>query len=399
MGIIRIAFLCLLLAMGAAYAQSDLGIITGTVTDPAGALMPGVRIEAQNSETRALHQVASNSTGSYTIAQLPAGTYQISVSLPGFKPFVRTGIAVLGSQTIRIDIVMSMVTSDEVLTNESIIQLVKVGIDEDVIISKIQNSQHNFDLSVQGMVSLKSSGVSDRLMHFMMNPTRPPEAKSAPTPAAPIEAPAKPAAPKEPPKTAESPAPTSAPSLPKTAETPASASSPGLPKASEAPADTASPNLPKELGVYVKRGDRWVGVQSEVVTYHTGGTLARLATGGIVQNDLYGRLDGAHSPTVVRIPLEFLIVVPEGVDITEYQLLHLRGQRKNREFLSVIGGIFSSSGGAKRDLLQFEGKKITGRSYAIDLPNLETGEYGFLQADTAASTSKVGKMFTFRVLE
>jgi cell division septation protein DedD len=386
MGMIRIAFVYFLLAMGAAFAQSDLGTITGTVTDPAGALMPGVRVEAQNTRTKALHQVASTSTGNYTIAQLPAGTYQISISLPGFKPYVRTGITVLGAQTIRIDIVMTMLTSDEILTNESIIRLVKVGIDEDVIISKIQNSQCNFDLSVQGMVSLKESGISDRLMHLMMNPTKQPEAKATPPPAVPTETPAKPVAPKESPKTAEAPAPTPAPSLPKTAEVPAPAAAP-------------TPSHPKEIGVYVKRDERWIEIQSEVVTYHTGGMLARLATAGVVQNDLYGRVNGAHSPSVIQNPLEFLIIAADGVAITEYQLMHLREERKTREFLAVIGGIFSSSGGAARDLLKFEGTKVASRTFSVKLSKLDPGEYGFLMADATTSSSKVGKMFTFRVVE
>ena len=144
-----------LLAAGVVFAQNNLGSITGTVTDSAGALMPGVRIEARNMETGALLQVASSPTGMYTIAQLPAGAYQISVSLPGFKQYVRTGITVVEAQVMRIDIVMVMLSSDETLTNDSVIQLLKAGIAEDLIISKIRESQHSFDLSVEGMVALK----------------------------------------------------------------------------------------------------------------------------------------------------------------------------------------------------------------------------------------------------
>jgi hypothetical protein len=59
----------------------------------------------------------------------------------------------------------------------------------------------------------------------------------------------------------------------------------------------------------------------------------------------------------VNTPLDFLIYSPEGVAITEYQLLHLRESGNSREFRSMTGGVIHSSGGAKRDAIEFEGKK------------------------------------------
>ena len=59
------------------FAQSDRGTITGTVSDPAGAVVAGAAIEAKNVATGAVYQGASSATGNYTIAQLPAGAYQL----------------------------------------------------------------------------------------------------------------------------------------------------------------------------------------------------------------------------------------------------------------------------------------------------------------------------------
>ncbi len=364
-----IVFASLFLATGGVFAQGSHGSITGTITDSAGALMPGVRVEARHAGTDALYQVASGSSGVYALSQLPPGSYQISVALPGFKQYIRTGITVLESQVIRIDIAMTMLSSDEVLTNESVIQLIKVGIDEDLIISKIQDSRHNFDLSVQGMVALKESGVSDRLMHFLMDTTKPPEAKAAAEPVRPAVAPPPPPPIKEPPKAAETPA-------PKT--------------------ETA---FPAEVGVYVKADKKWVEIQPEVVVWQTGGMLKRFATAGIVQGDVNGKIKGAHSGNIVSSPLEFLIVASEGVTIADYQLLHLREQRDAREFRTVTGGIFSASGGATRDAIAFEGAKIASRAFSVKLATLEAGEYGFLptSASTPSSSANVGKMYTFRV--
>lgn len=62
---------------------------------------------------------------------------------------------------------------EETLTNDSIIQLLRAGFEEDLIISKIQKTKHNFDLSTEGMVALKQGGVSSRLIQFMMDPAQP----------------------------------------------------------------------------------------------------------------------------------------------------------------------------------------------------------------------------------
>ena len=113
---ILITLTCMLLMCGIAFAQSDRGTITGTISDPAGALIPGASIEAKNSETGALYNVASTSTGNYTLAQLPIGVYQLSVSVPGFKQFVRTGITVLVAQTLRIDVSLEVGEITETVT-------------------------------------------------------------------------------------------------------------------------------------------------------------------------------------------------------------------------------------------------------------------------------------------
>jgi hypothetical protein len=171
-----------------------------------------------------------------------------------------------------------------------------------------------------------------------------------------------------------------------------------VPGTVEAPPAKVAPSLPAEVGIYARRGEQWIEIQPEIVTYHTSGIFARLATAGAVQNDVNGRVKGAHSRNVLQAPLEFLIVAAEGVAITEYQLFQLRGQRDNREFLSVIGGFFSSSGGATRDLLQFESAKLQSRAFSIKMARMAIGEYGFLLGG-AASPGKEGKMYTFRVVE
>ncbi len=99
-----IAFCFLVLIASAAFAQSDRGTITGTITDPAGAMVPSASVEAKNVNTGAVYQAASSQTGNYVIAQLPAGPYQLTVSVQGFKQYIRTGLTVPVAQTLRIDV-------------------------------------------------------------------------------------------------------------------------------------------------------------------------------------------------------------------------------------------------------------------------------------------------------
>jgi hypothetical protein len=107
---------CLLLAAGTAFGQAARGTITGTIADPAGAMIPGGIIEARNSETGALYKVASTSTGNYTLADLASGVYELTVSVPGFKKFVRSGITVMAAQILRIDIRLEVGDITETVT-------------------------------------------------------------------------------------------------------------------------------------------------------------------------------------------------------------------------------------------------------------------------------------------
>jgi hypothetical protein len=78
----------------AAFAQGDRGSITGTISDPAGALVANAAVEARHVETGTVYQTQSTSTGNYTIPQLPVGTYEITATVPGFKKYTRGGLTV-----------------------------------------------------------------------------------------------------------------------------------------------------------------------------------------------------------------------------------------------------------------------------------------------------------------
>jgi outer membrane receptor for ferrienterochelin and colicin len=85
---IRFLFAAALLAAVvpfSAFAQSSNGSISGTVTDEAGAVLPGVTITAVNTATGLSRSEVSNPVGHFSIALLPPGIYSVSSELSGFQ--------------------------------------------------------------------------------------------------------------------------------------------------------------------------------------------------------------------------------------------------------------------------------------------------------------------------
>src|SRR5882724_7770376 len=68
--------------------------ISGVVQDSSGAMVPGAAITAKQTATGFSRSALSDSTGSYVMAQLPIGPYQLTVEKAGFKTYVQKGITV-----------------------------------------------------------------------------------------------------------------------------------------------------------------------------------------------------------------------------------------------------------------------------------------------------------------
>src|SRR5437899_1370251 len=120
-----LVIVCFFVSAHASFAQTDRGTLTGTVSDTSGAVIPGVAIDAKNVQTGAVYQAGSSETGNYTLAQLPAGTYELSAQLPGFKRFVREGIIVAVATVLRIDVTLDVGAAGESVTVEAASPLLK----------------------------------------------------------------------------------------------------------------------------------------------------------------------------------------------------------------------------------------------------------------------------------
>src|SRR5262249_31235524 len=69
--------------------------------------------------------------------------------------------------------------AQETLTNQSILEMLKAGLSERVVIAKIRTSPSSFDTSTDALIALKKNGVSEKVIEAMMSPTA---AAAAPAP-------------------------------------------------------------------------------------------------------------------------------------------------------------------------------------------------------------------------
>src|SRR5215467_7695482 len=136
------------------FAQSDRGTITGTVSDPAGAVIANAAIDVKNSETGVLYQTTTTSTGNYTIAQVPPGPYQMTVTAPGFKTYIRQNIVVEVAQVVRLDVGLEVGAASESITISEQVSLLKTESGE---LSHEIQAQHLVDLGLLGIGGTFSS--------------------------------------------------------------------------------------------------------------------------------------------------------------------------------------------------------------------------------------------------
>ncbi len=105
-----------LVGMSAAFAQGNRGTITGTVSDPAGAVVAGVAVEGRGIETGTVYSTVTTDTGNYTIPELPPGSYEVTFTAAGFKKLIRGPLEVGARQTLRIDGNLEVGTAAESIT-------------------------------------------------------------------------------------------------------------------------------------------------------------------------------------------------------------------------------------------------------------------------------------------
>ncbi len=152
-GTISAAIVCILFHMPPAItAQTPPAGITGTVTDSAGAVVPDAVIKVADRETGAEHRTVSRDTGRFTLENLPAGEYDLTVSLRGFKQYIRKGIPVGPDRSQEITVVLEVETIEESVTvhTRSPLQLLDTPQEEPVVLQGSISSVDSIQIERQG---------------------------------------------------------------------------------------------------------------------------------------------------------------------------------------------------------------------------------------------------------
>src|SRR4030042_5607115 len=106
----------LLLSWSALAAQEPVGRIIGTVSEEDGSPLPGVGVVATSPSLIRQATSTSDGNGVYRLLSLPAGTYKMVFSLPGFKSVVREAVDLAIEQTLVINVQLVPCKLDEEVT-------------------------------------------------------------------------------------------------------------------------------------------------------------------------------------------------------------------------------------------------------------------------------------------
>ena len=231
-------------------------------------------------------------------------------------------------------------------TNQDVIEMAKLGLSDDVIITKIRQAYQggtdavSFDTSLDGLKVLKAANVPDSVIKVMINPAPPPATVVAGT--SPI---------------------------------------------------SVDPNLPPpEVGVYWRDEGKFVLVQGQAVTNtKTGGKAGSFFSNGLRNQHWDATIEGHTSKNVVRDrrPI-FYLYVPDGDDSSDYVLIKLNKKSDHREFqIGSFGGVTGGKSGVQKDKeVPFRAEHIGIRIYKITLLDeaLKPGEYAFFMGTGQSNT-------------
>ena len=250
--------------------------------------------------------------------------------------------------------------AEDVLTNEQVVQLVKIGLGDEAIIAKIRTSQTKFDTSTDDLISLKSRGVSGPVIAAMLSPASGFAARVA-----------------EP----------------------------------ELSADSADPKLPHYPGLYmlnaIPGSNKMARINPTVSNQaKTGGIIGYALTGGIASMSIKAAIPGesARVQTSNRQPVFYAYfdesvpralqsngntvwangigtVTSSPAEITLSRFSEKKGRREARVGSLNIAG--AKTGVMDKDQIQFDSEMISPGIFKVTVRTpLEPGEYGFIQSVT-----------------
>jgi hypothetical protein len=257
----------------------------------------------------------------------------------------------------------------DTLTNEKVIELYKAGFSKDILKSKIQNSVTKFDVSIDGLVALKKTGIPEDIINLMI---------SAPN------------------------------SVTKETTT--------VTNLEASNADTKLSSL--ESGIYYKNSSgEYAEVEPSVLTNTKTNHAAQLFISGLINAKTKATLSDKQSSSLIyetnpNFYFVFDTTIKNNLNSEnnvwfggtrspkEFLLVRLEVDKNSREITIGKGNIVNSDFGIdEKSIIRFTSKKLSKGIYEIKAENpLETGEYCFMFAQ-GIKNGQSSKVFDFSIRE
>jgi len=125
--VVLVAALLILASGGAVWSQSVQGVITGTVTDPTGAVVPNATVMITNVGTNISQSTTTGGDGSYRFPLVPPGTYTVEVKATNFATVRASGLVMEASQTIPFNVKLELAKAQQVIEVTSEAPLVQTA--------------------------------------------------------------------------------------------------------------------------------------------------------------------------------------------------------------------------------------------------------------------------------
>ncbi len=165
-GVVRVlVWLAAVACTGYAFAQTGNGSISGTVTDPQGAVISGANVKVTQINTSATRTVTTNGAGQFSVPSLPPATYAVTVEINGFKSYEQN-IVLLADQTRDMDVKLEVgETTQRVTVETSAVQVNTISptlgqvIEQSRLVDIPLNGRNAADLTllVPGAVNLSAN--------------------------------------------------------------------------------------------------------------------------------------------------------------------------------------------------------------------------------------------------
>jgi hypothetical protein len=238
------------------------------------------------------------------------------------------------------------------MTNADVIKMSKAGLSEDIIIGSIQRAKKcAFDLSADGLIGLKTAGITDRLMLVMQSDGQ-------------------------------------LPALTTPASAPAIAAPPPVASRNTAPATPVAVAVddakkPHEPGIYALLGGKVQLLEPTVATSAGTGIGNMAASGftmGIKKVKIKANIRGSRSQVRVESGTEFYFYGSSLFNPNEYVLARLESGNDKREIVVGEGGLLGSRAGVRdEDQIKVTVTRFENGVYrVVPSRDLSAGEYGFI---------------------